>query len=82
MSRKVSSIVEQLVVLEELLCGVVRFHALRTNEALNTEAHVIISDHSFNSATLMTKKKKKRVLSFSLNYLRGLIMVKVCAGLL
>lgn len=34
MSGKVSSIMEQLIVLEKLLCRVVRLHALRTNEAL------------------------------------------------
>ena len=34
MSGKVSSIMEQLIVLEKLLRRVVRLHALRTNEAL------------------------------------------------
>ena len=38
MSREVSRIVEQLVVLEQLLRRVVGLHALRTNEALHTEA--------------------------------------------
>lgn len=39
MSREVPSIVKQLIVLEQLLCRVVRLHALRTDEALNTETH-------------------------------------------
>lgn len=34
MSRKISSVVKQLIVFEKLLSRVVRFHALRTNKAL------------------------------------------------
>lgn len=38
MSREVSGIMEQLIVFEQLLCRVVRLHALRTDETLHTEA--------------------------------------------
>lgn len=36
-SWKVSSVMEQLIVLEQLLCRVMRLHALRTDEALNVD---------------------------------------------
>ena len=63
MSGEVSGIMEQLIVLEQLLCRIVRLHALRTNEALNTEtqyenqAILFRFDNnlaaSFNSAPLL-----------------------------
>lgn len=37
MSGEVSGVMEQLIVFEQLLCRVVRLHALRTDEALDTE---------------------------------------------
>lgn len=39
MGRQVSGVVEQLIVMEELLGGVVRLHALRADEALHTHTH-------------------------------------------
>lgn len=56
-SREVSSIMEQLIVLEQLLCRVVRLHALRTDEALNTETHhyinhVTLTHQSFRASSL------------------------------
>lgn len=39
MSREVSRVVEQLIVFAKLLCRVERLHALRTDEALQTETH-------------------------------------------
>lgn len=39
MSGQVPGIMEQLIVLKQLLRRVVRLHALRADEALNTETH-------------------------------------------
>ncbi len=85
-SGQVSGIVEQLIVLEQLLGRVVRLHALRTDEALNTENHQS-QPRSSNFLQICLQCRKKAT-SWQLRkikrprYLRRLIMVKVCGGLL
>lgn len=64
MSRQVSSIMEQLIVLEQLLCRVVRLHALRTDEALTSrsmpsETNVKITDHPALILQLCLQGRKK-----------------------
>ena len=41
MSGQVSGVMEQLIVFEQLLGRVVRLHALRADEALNTQTHTV-----------------------------------------
>lgn len=79
MSGKISSVVKQLIVLEKLLSRVVRFHALRTNEALKHSS----ATWDTSQTDQLTKRESKithRPTRIDLSYLRCLIMVQVCAA--
>lgn len=78
MSGEVSSVVEQLIVFEEFVCRVVRLHALRTDEALETETrhHTLKTSHQgrserFRSSIMLGKR-----------YLGRLVVVQVSGGFL
>lgn len=76
MSGQVSGVVEQLIVLEQLLCRVVRLHTLRTDEALDTK-----TDHQSHSGDKHSSDRLNSAAQ-SLCYLRRLVVIEVCAGLL
>ncbi len=64
MSGQVSSIMEELIVFEQLLCRVVRLHTLRTDEALKRETQhqnqQIKSSENFNPASLLAEEKREK----------------------
>lgn len=76
MSGQVSGVMEQLIVLEQLLCRVVRFHTLRTDEALDTN-----TDHQNHSGDKYCSDRFSSAAPSSC-YLRRLVVIEVCAGLL
>lgn len=62
MSRQVSGVMEQLVVLEQLLCRVVRLHALRTDEALDTETQNQPGDNVSTSHLFAGPEKRLKLI--------------------
>lgn len=77
MSRKISSVVKQLVVFEKLLSRVVRFHALRTNKALKDRSANIrhIPNRPANNERETESKMNHTPMKIDVYYLRCLIMV-------
>lgn len=76
MGGEVSSVVEQLIVFEEFVCRVVRLHALRTDETLETETrhHTLKTSHQTHSECFSVMLEKR--------YLGRLVVVQVSGGLL